>query len=428
MKNGFKAKIGIILMLSAMFLAGCEGKNDVSDTKNNQTEDVITAPESQNTTTPTEDEAENTAAEKGYADIPTITKITVTDETPGDYFGIYAMSDGIFKVANKDFSIGLMNSDGKLLMPCEYSTCRSIKNGVTAVRDDLGMWSYFNVEEGRFTVENADSLFDFSEGIGCFYDDEVYRFVNPDGSAAIDGTFFEAAPFSDGLARVLTSDAFGYMDKTGKIVIHSDYNHFDDFHNGMARVHNGERFGYIGKDGKLKFFMDCTAIFNYKDGLAAFTVGRKIGYIDKDGRVSAEPLYERPYQEDDEYYRFECGVAPVVKDGKYGFINKDGELVIDAVYDNAMYAVDGIIRVQKDKLFGYVTTDGKIITDCIFNDAGVFCEGVAKVMKDGKYFFINKEGTELTSERFEDATDFCGNTAFVVKQGTDTWYKVTISG
>ena len=413
MKNNF-LKICGITVLSALLMCSC-----TNNEKENTTEK---SPVSEETKTPEIQDIPKTT------ELPLVESITVTDETPGDYYGIYAMSDGIFKVASHNLSVGLMRADGELIMPCLYSTCRTICDNVTAVRDDMGLWSYFNVETGKFIVEKQDSMFNFSEGIGCYFDGELYRYVNPDGTTAIEGTFYEAAPFSDGLSRVLTKDSFGYMDKSGKIVLHSDYLDFDDFCEGMARVHENGKFGYIGKDGNLKFIMDTDAIFNYKDGLAAFITGKNIGYIDKDGRVSAEPKYQRPKQETDEYYRFECGVAPVIKDGKYGFINKDGELVIDAIYDNAMYAVNGIIRVQNNKLFGYVKTDGTVITDCIFTEAGTFTkDGIAKVLKDGKYYFINKEGKELTAERFDDASDFCGNTAFVVKEGTETWYKVTVN-
>ena len=432
MKKNNILKIMSVAILCALLVTSCnktedkpESGKDTQKTENTQKDkNTEKVPDNQS------DAKSNgiTIPENRFDDIPLVTELNVTDEIPGEYYAIYAVSDGIFKVASNDLSIGLMTADGELIMPCEYSTNRSICDGVTAVRNDMGMWGYFNVEQKKFILEcNADSVIDFSEGLGCYSDGSVYRYITPDGTVAFDNSiFYLAAPFKDGLARVLTADKYGYMDKTGNVVINCDYEDFDDFHDGMARVSNGKTFGYIDKTGEEKFMMDTTGIFNYKYGLAAFTVGNKVGYIDKESRVVIPPEYDKPLQNVEEFFRFECGVAPVMKDGKYGFINTDGELVIDAQYDNVTYAVDNVIRVQKDKLFGFITTEGKVITECIYQEAGLFKDGISKVKKDDKYFFINKEGKELTTERFDDATEFCGNTAFVVKEGTDTWYKVTI--
>lgn len=405
-------------LLCLLTLASCDKKTEEkpNETDNSQVENPT--PENTDTALPT-----------GKYDVPLVTSLEITDEVPCDYYSITAMTDGVFKVFADDLSMGLMKADGKLILPCEYSTARSIKDNVTAVRNDMGMWGFFNVDSESFILgcEN-DSVYDFSEGIGLYSPDgKVYRYIYPDGSVAIDRDFFEAAPFADGLARVFSEIGIGYINKDGKIEIYCDYDNFDDFHEGMARVAEKNVFGYIGKDGELKFNMKSTAIYNYKDGAAAFVVGGLIGYIDKESRVLAEPIYTSPDRNrTDEYFRFECGVAPVMKDGRYGFINKEGELVIDAIYDDVHYAVDGIIRVRNNKLYGYITTDGEKITDCIFEEAGLFHSGVAKVRKDGKYYFINKEGTDLCAEHFDDATEFSDGTAFAVKQGTEQWTRVTV--
>ena len=212
MKNRLFARLTLTLLVSALLLTAC---ND----KDNKPKDDITP---NNDTTQTEDagsDKNNTYTEVEY-NIPLVKSINVTDETPGDYYGIYALSDGYFKAATQDFTVGIINSNGEVIMPCEYITLRDICDNVTAVRDDMGMWSYFNVESRKFLVEKQDSMFDFSEGIGCYFDGKEYKYINPDGTPAFEGKFFEAAAFSDGLSRVLTDDAFGYIDKSGKIVIH----------------------------------------------------------------------------------------------------------------------------------------------------------------------------------------------------------------
>ena len=423
-KRDFLKTAGIII-LAGMLIVSCGDKDESKTPEKDKTEQTNIEKGNDKT-----EKDENNASNDFTFEIketPLVESITVTDISPGDYYGIYSMSDGIFAMASQELSIGLMDKDGNILMPCEYSTRRKIHDGVTAVRNDMGLWGYFNVNEKRFILEcKYDSVTDFSEGIGCYFDGEYFRYINTDGTPAIDDVFYEAVAFSDGLARVLYDDGCGYIDKTGELVISSDYVNFDDFHDGFARVHDEGVFGYMDKTGTLKYSMNCDGIYNFKDGLAAFVKDKKVGYINTKGEVVIEPVYDIPNQNLDEYFRFECGVAPVMKDGKYGFINGKGELVVQPLYDLAYFAVENIIRVQKDGLYGYVGTDGTVITDCIFKEASAFSEGVAYVMKDDRYYFINKEGKELTSERFDDVCNFTGGTAFVVKPDTFTWTKVTI--
>lgn len=406
------------ILLCALLLLSCtenqqENKNDVQKNPNQTQVDS--------------GENSGSAVQEAEKETPLVTKLTATDDSPGDYYNLSPICNGFFSVINHDFSMGIINSDLEVILPCEYSTHRSPVDNIIAIRNQNGLWGYFDIIAEKFILEcKYKSVFDFSEGLGCHYDGEVYRYINSDGTPAFEGEFFEAAAFSDGLARVVSADGVGYIDKTGKFVIHCDYADFDDFHEGLARVSDEQTLGYIGKDGNLKLKLNCDGMFPFKDGLAAIGLNEKIGYIDSDGNLDIAPEYDAPKVEGYEYFRFECGVAPVMKDGKYGFIDKKGELVINPEYDLVLYAIEDIIRVRKDKLYGYITTSGDIITECIFTQAGSFKNGIAKVRDaDGKYYYINKEGKELTTERFDDATDFNNGTAFAIKQGTDTWIKIT---
>lgn len=402
------------VLLSALLLISCteeqqENKDDIQNSQNQQQTDY---------------EENSGSTEK--KDIPLVTTLTVTDSSPGDYYDISPICDGFFSVISNDYSLGIINSDLKTILPCKYSTNRPAVDNIIAIRDENALWGYFDMKREKFILDcKYDVVYNFSEGLGCYLDGELFRYIKADGTSAFDGKFFEAAAFSDGLARVVSEDGVGYIDKTGKIVIHCDYADFDDFHEGLARVSDETTLGYIEKDGKLKLILNCDGMFPFYDGLAAIGLNGKIGYINADGKLAIAPEYDAPKVEGNEYFRFECDVAPVMKDGKYGFINKTGELVINPEYDLVLYAIEDIIRVKKDKLYGYITTNGDIISECIFTQAGPFKGGIAKVRdENGKYYYINKEGKEITTERFDNATDFNNGTAFVKKQGADTWLKV----
>ncbi len=351
------------------------------------------------------------------------TSVSDYKSSVGAPFMATAVGEGYFTVIDEDFSLGLIDADGNTVLPYEYITAHKIRDGVMVIRGEDG-WGYYNVDSRKFILDcKYDEVLDFSEGIGCYFDGEVYRYIDTDGKPLFDGKIIEGTSFSDGLARVMTDDSLGYIGKDGKIALYCDYEYFDDFREGYARVAQGDELGFMKKNGELLTVVDCERLYNFSNGYAQFVKNGKVCLLGSDGKVALRTEYDAlSRKQTDEYFALRDGVLPVMKDGKYGFIDAEGNEVIAPQYALAMYPCEGIIRVRgENKLYGYVKTDGTVLVECKFDTATEFSGGTATVSEGGRYYFINAEGEALGDERYLDATAFSGDFALVYKDGADCW-------
>ena len=357
------------------------------------------------------------------AETAVYTSVSDYEASVGSPFMATALGDGLFTVIDEDFSMGIIDSDGNTVLPYEYVTSRKICDGVVVVRSEDG-WGYYNIDGRKFILDcKYDEVLDFSEGVGCYFDGEIYRYIDTEGKPLFEGKILEGSKFSDGLARVMTDDSLGYIGKDGKISLYCDYEYFDDFHEGFARVAQGDDIGFMRKNGELLKVVDGERLYNFSNGYAQFVKDGKICLLGKDGKVALRTEYDAlSHKMTDEYFSLTDGVLPMMKDGKYGFIDAEGNEVIAPEYALVMYPCEGIIRVRdENKLYGYVKADGTVIAECKFDTATEFSDGIATVSEGGKYYFINVEGEALGEERYLDATAFSGDFALVYKDGADCW-------
>ncbi len=389
-------KLALTLALSALTLCAC---NKVD------TPDKVDAPNSEN------------------AEIPVYTTVSDYKSTVGDPFMATALGDGYFSVIDEDFSLGIIDADGNTVLPFEYITAHKIRDGVIVIRAEDG-WGYYSINLCRFILDcKFDEVLDFSEGVGCYFDGEVYRYIDTEGNQLFEDKILEGTSFSDGLARVMTDDSLGYIGKDGEIALYCDYEYFDDFHEGFARVAQGDELGFMRKNGELLTVVDGERLYNFKNGYAQFVKDGKVCLLNTDGKVALRTEYDAlSRNQTDEYFALTDGVLPVMKDGRYGFIDAEGNEVIAPQYALAMYPCEGIIRVRdENRKYGYVRTDGTVLTECKFDTATEFSKGTATVSEDGRYYFINIEGEALGDERYLDATAFSGDFALVYKDGSECW-------
>lgn len=150
---------------------------------------------------------------------------------------------------------GLMDSTGKIIVPCEYSM----------------LIESFN-EYGMAKVTKAGRV----------------GFVNRKGKEVIQCKFQNVGVYSEGLLNARLNDKWGYIDTTGKTIISHKYDIGISFQEGLARVAIKKNydwfFGFIDKDGNEVIPLIYSNAKDFTNGYAEVMLDGKWFKIDKTGK------------------------------------------------------------------------------------------------------------------------------------------------
>jgi len=103
----------------------------------------------------------------------------------------------------------------------------------------------------QFNTLDHDHIGKFSEGLACFFKNNLYGFIDKTGKEVIEAKYDHVGNFHEGLAWFCKDRKYGFIDKTGKEVIESKYDYVGDFHEGLAWFYKKEKCGFIDKNGNL---------------------------------------------------------------------------------------------------------------------------------------------------------------------------------
>ena len=123
-----------------------------------------------------------------------------------------------------------------------------------------------------------------------------------------------------------------------------------------------------------------------------------MGYSDTSGKWLIEPEY-------DDAGFFYDGLAAVEKDGKIGLINKKNEKVSDFIFDDIETDTELYIVSTGDYL-GIINRNGDFVFDTVFQDISILTEGYICAQKDSLYAFYDRKGAQMTAEKFDFVLNF----------------------
>ncbi|MBC7652182.1 MAG: WG repeat-containing protein [Deinococcales bacterium] len=210
------------------------------------------------------------------------TKNEVLAELKNYEFVMY-MNEGLFKVEQKDIGSGIIDKNGKVLMPIKY--------GYTDLREFVDGFSTVIIKDSAFIIDTRckliycnkiESLFGFGNGLACFkYKNfDKYGYVNTKGQVVIDPIFDIPVLFNCGKAITKKDGKYVMIDIKGNITDIGNPNNFGPFTEGLAKfktfLYND--FGFIDTTGKIVIAQKYIDVDPFSDGLARFKGGSGKGY------------------------------------------------------------------------------------------------------------------------------------------------------
>ena len=395
---------------------------------------------------------------------------------PFEYDGITLdgfSHEGLICVKKSGLS-GLLDKDGKEILPCKYKSISKFENGVASVEIDGNKYwinkegnevsqpevtetksvfeEYEVVErDGKYGIVDKDgnaippfkydtisvqnvyspNIIQFFNGYVVVTINNLRGLVNEKGEEVVPCKHEVIQNITNGMfVSVSTSGGkkFGLYDTKGNEILPVIYSFIHIFENGLVFVEKSSKYALIGvpsetakepekksKVKKVKAPLKYSEIGTFSEGLVSVK-GKYYGFIDKDGNevLTTDYVYggKGGFDAAD---MFVDGKA-IVRKGSYGFIDKDGNVVIPCNYREAYRFRDGVARVcsVKEKMYGFINKEGNEVVSLKYIAARDFSEGLAAVKADGKWGFIDKNGNEVIPCRYDEVSSFSEGRASVM--------------
>lgn len=329
--------------------------------------------------------------------------------------------DGIETTRDGD-RYGFRRDDGTVIAPNIYLYVGQFYQGYCKVYLEENRCGIID-REGRVVVPCLYESVEFpSEGRVLVYRDGLFGYCDLEGNLVIPLQYTEAGSFIEGCAPVLVpTDSLHYactfIDKKGKQLYPPRYQNLQPFTCGHALVCLHDRWGLINHAGRIvlptvhekmsTLFGDTLFFAGTEEGMALYN-------------ASMQPLTPPVYTWNG---GISDGRIPVQRDGKYGFLDAQGREVIPCLYDEVSIFSSQRAKVRLGDRFGIVDTNGRIVLPIQYEDLSpksskyVFYDGLALVEKDGLFGYVDREGRFVIPLCFEDAYQFSEGLAAVRYNG-----------
>ncbi len=232
--------------------------------------------------------------------------------------------------------------------------------------------------------------------------------------------YTEVLPAFDGMYTVIAEDVYSFINDEGSPEIDSSYTYASSFSEGYAFVKSeinseGEKSFVINKEGERQVYFDSVETSSgvgkakNKDAkdiyLLACKVGDKYKYYDLSGKVAfGEYLFAG---------RFRNNVAAVeVSEGSWKLINGAGESITDKTFEDVVLnefdecAPKGFIFAKTGSKYHLYDLNGNQIGDFACDEAKAFVDEYAAFRNGELWGFVDAEGKVIIEPKYSDAKSF----------------------
>lgn len=216
--------------------------------------------------------------------------------------------------------IGVSDQDDNKVTPAKYSIIHEYIAGYAVVIDSSNNYGLINKEGKEVIPCQYEHLARTENGPLLFLKNDHYGFMDINAHIIIPATYNYAREFENDHAIVTTETGSGVIDITGKVIIPAKFELIHEFQNGTAVISEGELYYLVDRQEK-KISPAFEFITNGGENLWLCMQNEKYGFIDTKGK-SITPIkyqYAAP---------FDSGLSLVSEDGEdFFYIDNKGKFV-----------------------------------------------------------------------------------------------------
>ncbi|MBQ9184159.1 MAG: WG repeat-containing protein [Neisseriaceae bacterium] len=272
---------------------------------------------------------------------------------------------GFAKIKQQD-KYGLMDKNGKIIIPCEY--------------DDI------------LTLTKEPDLIAVKKN-------NAWGFVDKNNHTVIPFVYEQVWHFHNGLAKIRNNQQYGMIDLTGKIIIPTQYQWLSDANEqGVMVFKQDNHFGLINKDNQIfrEAKSEKIADFNH------ILIKKETVSINK----TAEENSPQDKQSDNTKYDFEKidgkyvisenilanKTVIITENNQYGLADATGKIILPVEYNYISVISEDRFKIQKNKQYGIADSQGNILLSIEYDEIFDFEDGLATVKKNEKNGVVDLDG------------------------------------
>ncbi len=294
-----------------------------------------------------------------------------------------------FLLARKDDKWGIVDLDGKFLLPARYHDLESISADLFIAQAD----EKWGILDAHGTAIVPLSFKNRDDALSINLEKRGGHWIAGKGK-----TGFELLKAKSTLQSFSSGTKFGAKDSKGKILIPAKFDRPVVFDDACEFSINETEGNYVILDTAGHVYNDVTV-----GSGRAHKFSSAAGLVDVGGHWIVPPHV-------DEIGEFRSGLAPFRINQKWGIMNRQGQVLVKPTYDGLKsFSNDGLAAVQIKDKWGFVNRLGELTISPRFSKTGGFSEGRAWVFSDGKAGYIDTRGDLIVEPKYVLAADFsCG--------------------
>ncbi|HEY0297604.1 MAG TPA: WG repeat-containing protein, partial [Arachidicoccus sp.] len=284
----------------------------------------------------------------------------------------------LFKIS-KGTSYGLMDFEGKVLIPEKYFEIHSLDTSLYALTsEDSTYRQTYNFYNGS-THQTYGAPFDtvqavYSDTLAVVTDKGKFKLWNPlngkiiTGDYAKDGFPDNIDYFFYGKAVFFKNGKAGLMDEAGNILIQPAYSGMTNFYHGYALVLKSEK-----KNERDNGVATGDSAQIVQHAVSNISQNTHYGIVDSTGKLIIPVVYDYDEQRAVDIYFMDSCFLLIKNTNDYnqliGLADRNGKEIIPPVYDDITPQInDTYYMVQKNKKFGILDKSGNIVLPVIFDN------------------------------------------------------------
>gem|GEM_PF-4636389 len=310
---------------------------------------------------------------------------------------------------------GLVGNDGKMILPCVYTSISDMGSGRVSVVEQDGSYSIYEESGKKINLRRYNSAGSYNNGralVSVFYNSaedtsfitwgyyKKYGFVDVTGKEVVPLIYDQLQELSGGTSIINTNGKFGMIDNSGNEIIKPDYDYITEVGRECVSVGKDNKFGIYEKTGKGLTDIKFEATGQFKDGFIPLKTNKKWKIFNINAKrelsgefdnvsVLSENLIMVFNGETDSYSK------PL--NGVYGLIDKEGKQILPVIYEKIVLSGDDLLRIKLKGKWGYADKNGRIIIKPEYIFASDFRNDIAFVYGGGKYFSIDRNGKSVAN-------------------------------
>lgn len=318
---------------------------------------------------------------------------------------------------------GLINKQGELVLPPEYSAIDEFDEYGYAVMQRNGMVGLLNEAGREVLAARYDDIKVLDHDLIAVMDLGEWMVINLEGETILDKGYTKVEVWRGDYLAFQQNGKWGVVTKHGQQVVPPRFDEVYQEGDQFFITRKGDLLGVIAARGQMVLENEASEVRIFNDSLLFYRLGRDWGAVNNRGREIIPAKYKSfrrlsdlfiTLEENNHVYLFSIPCGQLISDREYdefysfsrryvlakenrrlGLLDFCGRTVLEPKYSEIQAYQRDMFRVNVNGKWGVVNIDNEVIIPVGYDYIAPLKGAVCLVKKDGKFGVVNSRGEEV---------------------------------